>query len=92
MGYQPTLSEELRTSLPRVVQDYINELEAALSAASGEAAVLRTRLSTLESARKAPRRSERWPEGFFERTAGAWQGDPLERGNQGVYEVRESLE
>ncbi len=24
-----------------------------------------------------------WPLGFFERTAGAWQGEPLTRGEQG---------
>jgi hypothetical protein len=24
-----------------------------------------------------------WTPGFFERTAGAWQGEPLERGHQG---------
>jgi hypothetical protein len=92
MSNQPTLSDELRTSLPRVVQDYIHELEAALSAASGEAAALRTRLDTLETARKTPRKLARWPEGFFERTAGGWQGEPLERGSQGDYEEREPLE
>lgn len=32
-----------------------------------------------------------WPPGFFEQTAGAWQGEPLERGPQGEYEVREEL-
>lgn len=26
-----------------------------------------------------------WPVGFFERTAGAWQGEPLEREPQGEY-------
>lgn len=32
-----------------------------------------------------------WPVGFFEATAGAWQGEPLERGSQGEYERREEL-
>ncbi len=32
-----------------------------------------------------------WPPGFFEETAGAWQGEPLERGPQGEYEEREAL-
>jgi hypothetical protein len=31
-----------------------------------------------------------WPPGFFERTAGAWQGE-LERAPQGEYEKREPL-
>lgn len=32
-----------------------------------------------------------WPPGFFERTAGAWQGEPLTRGAQGEYEKRDNL-
>lgn len=32
-----------------------------------------------------------WPPGFFEATAGAWAGEPLERGPQGEYEVREVI-
>ncbi len=32
-----------------------------------------------------------WPTGFFEATAGAWQGESLERGPQGEYEQREGL-
>lgn len=37
------------------------------------------------------RKSQSWPPGFFERTAGAWQGEPLTRGEQGLYEKREEL-
>lgn len=33
-----------------------------------------------------------WPPSFFEATAGAWAGEPLERGPQGEYEVREVIE
>lgn len=32
-----------------------------------------------------------WPRDFFEKTAGLFQNDPLERGNQGEYEIRELL-
>jgi len=32
-----------------------------------------------------------WSPGFFERTAGAWEGEPLSRGEQGEYEIREEL-
>ncbi len=32
-----------------------------------------------------------WPPGFFEETAGSWQGKPLERAPQGDLEVREAL-
>jgi len=29
-----------------------------------------------------------WSPGFFERTAGKWEGEPLTRGEQGQYEQR----
>ncbi|HKV07449.1 MAG TPA: hypothetical protein VJ725_04865 [Thermoanaerobaculia bacterium] len=32
-----------------------------------------------------------WPEGFFERVAGAWQGEPLERPSQPYFEERDKL-
>lgn len=32
-----------------------------------------------------------WPAGFWERTAGAWQGEPLTREPQGEYEERDPL-
>ncbi len=33
-----------------------------------------------------------WPVGFFEATAGAWVGEPLERAPQGEYETRLSFD
>jgi len=43
-------------------------------------------------AKKAnPPEARGWPPGFFERTAGAWQGEPLTRGEQGEYEQRDEL-
>lgn len=35
--------------------------------------------------------TEKWPDGFYAATAGAWQGEPLLREEQGKYEVRDSL-
>jgi hypothetical protein len=32
-----------------------------------------------------------WPPGFFEQTAGAWQGEPLTREPQGAYQERDHL-
>lgn len=32
-----------------------------------------------------------WPPGFFERTAGAWKGEPLVRESQGTHEERDEL-
>jgi len=37
------------------------------------------------------RRAAGWPPGFFEETAGAWQGEPLERSPQGEQEQRLDL-
>lgn len=33
-----------------------------------------------------------WPPGFFEATYGSLKDDPVERGPQGAYEVREALD
>ena len=33
-----------------------------------------------------------WPDRLFERTAGAWQGKPLERASHSEYERRQDLE
>lgn len=32
-----------------------------------------------------------WPPDFFEKTAGIFQDEPLKRGEQGEYEIREML-
>lgn len=32
-----------------------------------------------------------WPEGFFDRVAGGWQGSPLKRAPQGKLEEREAI-
>ena len=36
--------------------------------------------------------SKGWPTGFFRKTAGAFAEDPIERPDQGDYEVREQIE
>ena len=36
-------------------------------------------------------KSSEWSPGFFKKTAGAWEGKPLEREPQGEYENREEL-
>ena len=41
-------------------------------------------------AEQAP--AEGWPPGFFEATAGAWQGVPLTREPEGAYERRDELQ
>lgn len=48
---------------------------------------------TLASPAAAPTSEELgWPPGFFEATFGSLKDDPIERGPQGEYEVREAME
>ena len=35
--------------------------------------------------------SNQWPDGYFETVFGGWQGEPLERPEQGEFEQRESF-
>jgi hypothetical protein len=37
---------------------------------------------------RTPITRQDWPDGLYERTAGAWQGAPLQREDQGEYEQR----
>jgi len=36
--------------------------------------------------------SSGWPEGYFEQVFGGWEGEPLQRPEQGDYEQRERFE
>lgn len=47
-------------------------------------------IAPLSLARKSPQ-DFGWTPGFFEQTAGAWQGAPLARESQGDYEARDEL-
>lgn len=33
-----------------------------------------------------------WPEGYFEKVLGGWQGEPLERPDQGEFEQRDAFD
>ena len=46
---------------------------------------------TLTKTVELPTKATGWPPGFFERTAGAWQGEPLTREPQGEYGERDPL-
>jgi hypothetical protein len=61
------------------------EIERAIEALPpAEVAVL---TMWLES-RRAEQRANDWPQGYFERTAGSFAGEPLERPTQGTAEQR----
>lgn len=51
---------------------------------------LRLKSAPQPPAEQAP--AEGWPPGFFEATAGAWQGAPLTREPEGAYERRDELQ
>lgn len=38
-----------------------------------------------------PTTAKQWPDGFFEDTAGSWEGEPFKREPQGEYEERLEL-
>ncbi len=46
---------------------------------------------TVESVKADPATDLGWSSGFFEKTAGAWEGELLERESQGEYEQREEI-
>ncbi len=33
-----------------------------------------------------------WPEGWFDEVVGGWKGDPMQRPEQGTYELRDELD
>jgi hypothetical protein len=45
---------------------------------------------TVQAVKSLPEGS--WSPGFFEKTFGAWEGEPLVREEQGEFEQRESLD
>ena len=53
-------------------------------------AAIQSQILNQTNAKAIPKTSEElgWSPGFFERTSGKWQGEPLTRGEQGEYEQR----
>lgn len=47
---------------------------------------------TVQKTKDEPRDAMGWPIGYFEETYGILSDDPIARGDQGEFEVRESLE
>ncbi|HWM27908.1 MAG TPA: hypothetical protein VNQ14_05590 [Woeseiaceae bacterium] len=45
-----------------------------------------------ELVRQQAGRQEQWPENYFERVFGKWEGEPLRRALQGEYEERPELD
>ena len=51
-------------------------------------------LNLLSQKQDTPQKSPEelgWPSGFFQEVIGGWVGEPLERPDQGEYEIREVL-
>lgn len=75
----------------RVGEDGILHLEVPVGLTNADLEVTVTvQLIDLQPKAKTPEELG-WPPGFFEQTAGALADDPLVRGVQGEYEVREEL-
>lgn len=75
----------------RVGEDGILHLEVPVGLTNAELEVTVT-VQLVDPQPKAKTPEELgWPPGFFEQTAGALADDPLVRGAQGEYEVREEL-
>ncbi|AFZ36395.1 hypothetical protein Sta7437_2875 [Stanieria cyanosphaera PCC 7437] len=72
-----------------VGSDGILHLDVPVNIKNAELEVLIT-VKNINSTQENERKSE-WSPEFFEKTAGAWEGEPLEREPQGEYENREEL-
>jgi hypothetical protein len=78
----------------RIGRDGILRLEIPVGAANVDCdvvVVVEPVASVPPCASAAASESLGWSPGFFEETAGKWEGDPLVRPEQGEYEVREAL-
>lgn len=45
-----------------------------------------------ELVRRETEQHAQWPKGYFDEVFGCWEGDPLQRENEGDYEQRSALE
>ena len=86
----PTIVERLKVRAQRQGRTLEVELKAILEAAALEVTIPSKDEEDrvlVKSVQKTPEELG-WSPGFFESTAGAWQGEPLTRGEQGEYEQR----
>ena len=74
------------TSIEGVYRDGLIELREKPSGMDGVRVIV-----TFIPAVKSASPGGDWPEGFFEKFAGAFSDAPIERGAQGEYELRETL-
>lgn len=74
----------------QVGSDGILRLEVPVTATNSELDVL-VIVQPRSAAQSNPLPPTEWLPGFFEKTAGQWQGEPLVRPDQGAYEDRRDL-
>jgi plasmid stability protein len=88
----PTIVERLKVRAQQQGRTLEAELKAILEAAALEVIPSKDEedRGRVQLVKKTPEELG-WSPGFFERTAGAWEGEPLTRGEQGEYEIREPL-
>lgn len=77
--------------LAREEADYQENLEELRAEAQkGKDAIDEGNYIELNSAKE--KANNQWPEGYFETVFGGWQDEPLERPEQGEFEIRESFD
>ncbi len=83
----PIILEKLKLRAQQQGRTLVDELKLILEAATLE---VKIPAEDRRQVQPSPKSLEElgWSPGFFERTAGAWQGEPLTRGQQGEYEQR----
>lgn len=67
-----------------------DEIEERLRAQAQQAKLPLSRYLA-EMAKRETSRQQAWPKDYFDDVFGAWEGDPLERAEQGEYEQRAGM-
>lgn len=74
----------------KIGEDGILRVEMPSEAKNVELEVLII-FETVNNQELQPKTTHGWHPDFFEKVIGGWQGEPLVRGEQGEYEIREEL-
>lgn len=75
----------------RVGKDGILKIETPIGIADTELDVVLVVHPATKKQRDQGAQANGWPPGFFTEVIGGWQGEPLVRESQGVYETRDEL-
>lgn len=85
------MSQKLESVLDAARQLPLDEQRQLAARLLEDAVRAQTTEAEIEANLQIIERTHGWSPGFFEATAGAWQGETLAREPQGEYEMREEL-